>query len=88
VFEDASPELVRDFFWDDEYRLRWDDMIVHASTIQECEVTGTMIVHWVRKVSMQLPCIVIRCLSNDYGITFLHSHILLFSLATVSLLLQ
>ncbi|XP_045810379.1 uncharacterized protein LOC123904802 isoform X3 [Trifolium pratense] len=49
VFEDASPELVRDFFWDDEYRLRWDDMIVHASTIQECEVTGTMIVQWVRK---------------------------------------
>ncbi|XP_004495515.1 uncharacterized protein [Cicer arietinum] len=49
VFENASPELVRDFFWDDEYRLRWDDMLIHASTIQECEVTGTMIVHWVRK---------------------------------------
>lgn len=54
MFENASPELVRDFFWDDEYRLRWDDMLIHASTIQECEVTGTMIVHWVRKVSMQL----------------------------------
>lgn len=49
VFEDASPELVRDFFWDDEFRSRWDDMLIHASTLQECEVTGTMIVHWVRK---------------------------------------
>lgn len=49
VFEDASPELVRDFFWDDEFRSRWDDMLIHASTIQECEVTGTMMVQWVRK---------------------------------------
>lgn len=49
TFEDATPEMVRDFFWDDEYRLRWDDMLIHASTIQECEVTGTMIVQWVRK---------------------------------------
>ncbi|KAL2600921.1 hypothetical protein AAZX31_10G162300 [Glycine max] len=49
VFEDASPELVRDFFWDDDYRLKWDDMLIHASTIQECVLTGTMMVHWVRK---------------------------------------
>ncbi|KAI5394809.1 uncharacterized protein LOC127098149 [Lathyrus oleraceus] len=49
TFEDATPEMVRDFFWDDEYRLRWDDMLIHASTIQECEITGTMIVQWVRK---------------------------------------
>lgn len=33
-------------------------MLIHASTLQECEVTGTMIVHWVRKVSMQPPCVV------------------------------
>lgn len=51
MFEDASPELVRDFFWDDDYRLKWDDMLIHASTIQECVLTGTMMVHWVRKVS-------------------------------------
>ncbi|ESW15956.1 hypothetical protein PHAVU_007G117200 [Phaseolus vulgaris] len=49
VFEDASPELVRDFFWDDEFRLNWDDMLIHASTIQECALTGAMMVHWVRK---------------------------------------
>ncbi|KAL1294444.1 hypothetical protein HN51_055225 [Arachis hypogaea] len=49
VYEDATPELLRDFFWDDEYRLKWDDMLIHASTLQECPVTGTMMVHWVRK---------------------------------------
>ncbi|XP_061342636.1 uncharacterized protein LOC133288824 isoform X2 [Gastrolobium bilobum] len=49
VFEDASPELVRDFFWDDDFRLKWDDMLIYASTIQECALTGTMLVHWVRK---------------------------------------
>jgi len=50
VFEDASPELVRDFFWDDEFRLKWDDMLIYASTLQDCALTGTMMVHWVRKV--------------------------------------
>ncbi|KAK4351027.1 hypothetical protein RND71_030340 [Anisodus tanguticus] len=49
VYEDATPELLRDFFWDDEFRLKWDDMIVYAETIDECPTTGTMIVHWVRK---------------------------------------
>ena len=58
MFEDASPELVRDFFWDDEFRLKWDDMLIHASTIQECVLTGTMMVHWVRKVSGE-SCFVI-----------------------------
>lgn len=42
---------MRDFFWDDEYRLKWDDMLIHASIIEDCAVTGAMMVHWVRKVS-------------------------------------
>ncbi|KAK4793842.1 hypothetical protein SAY86_011836 [Trapa natans] len=49
VFEDASPELVRDFFWDDEFRLKWDNMLLSASTLEECPATGTMMVQWVRK---------------------------------------
>ncbi|KAF1880327.1 hypothetical protein Lal_00048964 [Lupinus albus] len=49
VFEDASPDLVRDFFWDDEFRLKWDDMLIYATTLQECALTGAMLVHWVRK---------------------------------------
>ncbi|XP_022722159.1 uncharacterized protein LOC111279443 [Durio zibethinus] len=49
VFEDATPEMVRDFFWDDEFRPKWDDMLVCAATMEECPSTGTMVVHWVRK---------------------------------------
>ncbi|KAL7003774.1 hypothetical protein U1Q18_004919 [Sarracenia purpurea var. burkii] len=49
VYEDASPELLRDFFWDDEFRLKWDDMLLHSATIEECPTTGTMVVHWIRK---------------------------------------
>ncbi|KDP25225.1 hypothetical protein JCGZ_20381 [Jatropha curcas] len=49
VFEDATPEMVRDFFWDDEFRMKWDDMLIHAATLEECPTTGTMIVQWVRK---------------------------------------
>ncbi|XP_059442742.1 uncharacterized protein LOC132174978 [Corylus avellana] len=49
LFEDATPEMVRDFFWDDEYRLKWDDMLIHAETLEECPTTGTMMVQWVRK---------------------------------------
>ncbi|KAI3469068.1 hypothetical protein Pfo_025731 [Paulownia fortunei] len=49
VYEDVTPEMVRDFFWDDEFRLNWDDMLIHAKTVEECPATGTMVVQWVRK---------------------------------------
>lgn len=54
VYEDATPEMLRDFYWDDEFRLKWDDMILHAETVKECPTTGTMIVHWIRKVSLSV----------------------------------
>ncbi|CAH2051105.1 unnamed protein product [Thlaspi arvense] len=49
VFEDATPEMVRDFFWDDEFRSKWDDMLLFSSTLEDCRDTGTMVVQWVRK---------------------------------------
>ncbi|KAJ4950913.1 hypothetical protein NE237_027745 [Protea cynaroides] len=49
VLEDATPELVRDFFWDDEFRKKWDDMLIYSATLEECPNTGTMVVHWIRK---------------------------------------
>ena len=56
MFEDASPEIVRDFFWDDEFRMKskWDDMLIYHKTLEQCPRTGTMIVHWVRKVGISL----------------------------------
>lgn len=49
VYEDTTPEMVRDFFWDDEFRLKWDDMLLHAETLEESPTTGMMMVQWVRK---------------------------------------
>ncbi|KAJ0937997.1 putative START domain-containing protein [Helianthus annuus] len=49
VFEDATPELVRDFFWDDEFRPKWDPMLTYVKILEECPHTGTMIVNWVKK---------------------------------------
>jgi hypothetical protein len=51
IFEDASPEVVRDFFWDDEFRMKntWDDMLLQHETLEEDTRTGTMVVRWVRK---------------------------------------
>ncbi|XP_022762174.1 uncharacterized protein LOC111308116 [Durio zibethinus] len=49
VFDDATPEMVRDFFWADEFRPNWDAMLLSAATMEECPTTGTMVVHWVRK---------------------------------------
>ncbi|KAL2921674.1 StAR-related lipid transfer protein 7 mitochondrial [Bienertia sinuspersici] len=49
IFEDATPEMVRDFFWDDEFRPKWDTMLIHSNIIEESRATGTMTVQWVRK---------------------------------------
>ncbi|KAF8388184.1 hypothetical protein HHK36_026850 [Tetracentron sinense] len=49
VFEDATPEVVRDFFWDDEFRPKWDPMLAYFKILEECPRTGTMVVHWIKK---------------------------------------
>ncbi|KAJ6418865.1 hypothetical protein OIU84_002109 [Salix udensis] len=49
VFEDASPEIVRDFFWDDDFRAKWDDMLAYSAILDKCSITGTMLMHWIRK---------------------------------------
>ncbi|XVE64487.1 hypothetical protein DITRI_Ditri07aG0104700 [Diplodiscus trichospermus] len=49
VFEDATPKMVRDFFWDDEFRPKWDDMLAYSATLEECRTTGTTVVQWIRK---------------------------------------
>lgn len=49
IFEEATPELVRDFFWDDEFRPKWDPMLVHVKILEECPETGMMIIHWIKK---------------------------------------
>lgn len=50
IFEDATPDLVRDFFWDDEFRPKWDPMLATVEILEECPNTGMMVVHWIKKV--------------------------------------
>uniref|UniRef100_A0A7N0UU31 START domain-containing protein n=1 Tax=Kalanchoe fedtschenkoi TaxID=63787 RepID=A0A7N0UU31_KALFE len=49
VFEDATPEVVRDFFWDDEFRPKWDPMLAHFNILEEYPDTGASVVHWIKK---------------------------------------
>ncbi|KAL1832432.1 hypothetical protein ACET3Z_002083 [Daucus carota] len=49
LLEDATPEILRDFFWDDEFRPKWDPMLAYFKMVEECPNTGTTIVHWIKK---------------------------------------
>ena len=49
VFEDLTPEIVRDFFWDDDFRLKWDPMLSYFKLLGEFPNEGTSVVHWIKK---------------------------------------
>ncbi|ONM15241.1 Polyketide cyclase/dehydrase and lipid transport superfamily protein [Zea mays] len=49
IFEDATPELVRDFFWDGDFRLKWDPMLAYCKSLDEFPQNGATIVHWIKK---------------------------------------
>eukprot|EP00271_Cylindrocystis_brebissonii_P005019 TRINITY_DN16975_c0_g1_i1.p1 TRINITY_DN16975_c0_g1~~TRINITY_DN16975_c0_g1_i1.p1 ORF type:complete len:872 (+),score=132.90 TRINITY_DN16975_c0_g1_i1:1242-3857(+) len=51
IIERCPAELMRDFFWDDEFRLsnRWDDMLTFSQVVEEWPESGEQVVHWVRK---------------------------------------
>lgn len=58
LFEDVTPEIVREFFWDDVFRMsnKWDDMLLHHDILEECPTTGTLVLHWIRKVFLISLC--------------------------------
>lgn len=49
VFEDATADIVRDFFWDDDFRPKWDPMLAYVKILEEDHHNGTMIMHWIKK---------------------------------------
>lgn len=59
IFEDATPELVRDFFWDGDFRLKWDPMLAYCKSLDEFPQNGATIVHWIKKVcpASVVPCV-------------------------------
>jgi hypothetical protein len=54
VFENATADMVKDFYWDDEFRFEWDNMIIYSKTLEGCNETGAEIAHWIRKVWFQV----------------------------------
>lgn len=72
VFEDATPEIVRDFFWDDDFRLKWDPMLSYFELLEELPCTGTSIVHWIKKVRRNFTPV------GDYFLFRLEYSLLLF----------
>ncbi|CAM6090734.1 unnamed protein product [Calypogeia fissa] len=62
VFENVPVEILRDFFWDDDFRQYWDEMLISSKTWEECPRTGAMVVHWVRKFP-------IFCKNREYTIS-------------------
>ncbi|MCO5606689.1 hypothetical protein L7F22_060878 [Adiantum nelumboides] len=49
IFANVTPEIIRDFFWDDELRHEWDSLIRSAKCVEGCFKTGENITHWVKK---------------------------------------
>ncbi|PKA65548.1 hypothetical protein AXF42_Ash005882 [Apostasia shenzhenica] len=49
VFEDVTPDLVRDFFWDDDFRPKWDPMLVYFKILKEDPQSGATVIHWIKK---------------------------------------
>eukprot|EP00245_Coleochaete_scutata_P016489 TRINITY_DN771_c0_g3_i1.p1 TRINITY_DN771_c0_g3~~TRINITY_DN771_c0_g3_i1.p1 ORF type:complete len:415 (+),score=72.38 TRINITY_DN771_c0_g3_i1:3-1247(+) len=49
LLENCDASLMRDFFWDDEFRSQWDELLVQSRTLLECPRTGSQVIHWVRK---------------------------------------
>jgi hypothetical protein len=76
IFEDATPELVRDFFWDIDFRRKWDPMLGYSKTLDEFPQNGTMIVHWIKKVVTNICCALCTFTLNFTGPTscFSSSH--------------
>ncbi|KAJ8486075.1 hypothetical protein OPV22_018560 [Ensete ventricosum] len=37
IFEKCSPELLRDFYMDNQYRKKWDNIVIHHEQLQDCE---------------------------------------------------
>ncbi|KAI4386320.1 hypothetical protein MLD38_004261 [Melastoma candidum] len=50
IFKNVSPKVVRDFFWDDEFRIKWDKMLVEHRTLHVSPKDGSMLVRWIRKL--------------------------------------
>ncbi|KAM7261749.1 hypothetical protein ACFE04_020826 [Oxalis oulophora] len=55
VFENVSPEFLRDFYMDNEYRKRWDKTIIEHHQLQVDETNGIEIGRTIKKFPLLTP---------------------------------
>ncbi|XP_010499897.1 PREDICTED: stAR-related lipid transfer protein 7, mitochondrial isoform X1 [Camelina sativa] len=55
VFEDCSPEVLRDFYMDNEYRAQWDKTVVEHVQLQVDSTSGIEIGRTIKKFPLLTP---------------------------------
>ncbi|KAJ4964065.1 hypothetical protein NE237_024004 [Protea cynaroides] len=55
IFENCSPELLKDFYMDNEYRKQWDKMLVEHEQMQIDETSGIEIGRTIKKFPLLTP---------------------------------
>lgn len=55
VFEDCSPEVLRDFYMDNEYRKQWDKTVVEHEQLQVDSNSGIEIGRTIKKFPLLTP---------------------------------
>ncbi|THU72167.1 hypothetical protein C4D60_Mb04t09260 [Musa balbisiana] len=55
TFEKCSAELLRDFYMDNQYRIKWDNIVIHHEQLQVDENSGTEIGRCIKKFPLLTP---------------------------------
>lgn len=55
VFENCTPEILRDFYMDNDYRVRWDKTVVEHKQLQVDKTNGTEIGRTIKKFPLLTP---------------------------------
>lgn len=55
IFGNCSPELLRDFYMDSNYRKLWDKMVISHEQLQVDEASGTEIGRTIKKFPLLTP---------------------------------
>ncbi|XP_050381178.1 uncharacterized protein LOC126798297 isoform X2 [Argentina anserina] len=55
IFEDCSPELLRDFYMDNDYRKQWDKMLIEHEQLQLDKNNGVEVGRTIKKFPLLTP---------------------------------
>lgn len=55
IFEDCSPELLRDFYMDNDYRKQWDKMLIEHEQLHVDKNNGVEVGRTIKKFPLLTP---------------------------------